>query len=135
MYKIAIIGSKDYVRESNIASFINKIKKQFGPTVTIISGGTDIGTEYWVKKYTLELGLKFKEYNPSYTGYRMHSALKESYYGKGFHPSHFYDRYKRMLQEADRLIVFAENYSNLEADLEYAIKLAKKKNISHIIIY
>lgn len=134
MYKIAVIGSKDYVRESHVAGFINKIKNQFGPTATVLSGGNDTGTEAWVKKYSLELGLKFKEYNPSYTGYRMYSALNETYYGKGFHPSHFYDRYKRMLQEADKLIVFAHNNLKLEADLQYAIKEAKKKNISCIII-
>jgi hypothetical protein len=135
MYKIAIIGSKDYVKESNVANFIKKIKNQFGPTATILSGGNDAGAETWVKKYSLELGFKFKEYNPSFTGYRMYSALKESYYGKGFHKSHFYDRYKRMIQEADKLVIFTDSNSKLHPDLEYAITEAKKKNISHVIIY
>ena len=134
MYKIAVIGSKDYVRESNVANFIKKIKDQFGPTATILSGGTDQGAEYWVKKYSLQFSLNFKEYNPSFSGHRMYSALNESYYGKGFHPSHYYDRYKRMLQETDRMVIFTPPNLKLEKELDYVIKEAKKRKIPYIIV-
>jgi hypothetical protein len=134
MYKIAIIGSKDYVRESNVAKFVKRIYDQFGKTATILSGGTDQGAERWAKKYSLEFSMIFKEYNPSYTGYRMYSAMDESYYGKGFHPSHFHDRYKHMIYEADRLVIFVERGAKLEPDLQYAIKQAEKKKIPFILV-
>lgn len=134
MYNIAIIGSRDYVRESKVASFVKKIRDQFGKTATILSGGNDIGAEKWVKKYSLELGLNYKEYNPSFTGQRMYSALEEEYYGKGFHPSHYYDRYRRMLNNADRLVVFLPESNKNEKEIEYALNLAKKQKIISIIV-
>lgn len=134
MYKIAIIGSKDYTISSKVAKFIQKIYQSFGPTATILSGGSDSGAEQLAKKYALEFNLPYKEYNPSFTGYRMHSALPETYYGKGFHPSHFFDRYKKMVESADKLIVFVPTGHELDRDLETAIKLAKKKNIPCVII-
>ncbi len=134
MYSIAIIGSKDYVRESKVASFVKRIRDQFGNTATILSGGTDQGAERWAKKYSLDFGLRYKEYNPSFTGHRMYSALNEEYYGKGFHPSHYYDRYRRMLDEADRIVVFLPNPNRVEKEIEYVLKLAEKKKISSIIV-
>lgn len=145
MYNIAVIGSKDYISEIKVGKFIKKIKDQFGPTATIFSGGNDAGAERWAKKYSLEFGLQYKEFNPSFTGYRMYSALEESYYGKGFHSSHFYDRYKQMLYNTDRLIVFVnkwndtrsavkKTYGSIEADLEFAIKFAEKRKIPCAVI-
>lgn len=134
MYSIAIIGSEDYVKESKVALFIKKIKDQFGNTATILSGGNDNGAEKWVKKYSLDFGLRYKEFNPSFTGYRMYSALEEEYYGKGFHPSHYYDRYRRMVSESDRMIVFSPNPNRIEKELEYVLKLAKKAKINSIIV-
>lgn len=134
MYSISMIGSDDYVKESKVAMFIKKIRDQFGNTATILSGGSDRGAEKWVKKYSLDLGLRYKEFNPSFTGFRMYSALEEEYYGKGFHPSHYYDRYRRMLSESDRLIVFSPNPTRIEKPLEYALKIAKKSKINSIIV-
>lgn len=134
MYKIAIIGSRGYARQSNVAKLIKKIHSQFGNTATVLTGGTDVGPEHWAKKYSLEFNMQFKEYNPSYTGYRMYSAMNETYYGKGFHPSHFHDRYKHMLYEADRLIVFVEKNVKLEPDIQFAVKQAQRKNIPFILV-
>lgn len=136
MRKIAITGSNSYVKESKVRSSIKKIYEQYGDTGTILSGGGDRGPETWVKKYSLEFGLKYKEYNPSYTGQRMFSALDESYYGKKYHMSHSYDRYKRMLWEADNLVVFLpESWnSRREKELVYLLKLAKKRGVNTLIV-
>lgn len=134
MRRIAITGSLNYVKESKIRKAIRKIYEQYGDTATILSGGTDRGPETWVKKYALEFGLKYKEYNPSYTGQRMYSALDESYYGKGYHMSHTYDRYKRMLWNTDDLVVFLPENWKTEEELVYLLKLAKKRNIKTLIV-
>jgi hypothetical protein len=136
MYKIAITGSADYVKESKVAKFIKKIYDTYGPTATILSGGEDRGPEYWSKKYCLEFGMKYKEYNPSYTGMRMYSALNESYYGKKYHISHIYDRYKRMLYDADKLVIFNSDNSSKESNviIENVIKTSEKLKIKPIII-
>lgn len=134
MFKIAICGSPDYVSERKVAALVKKIYNQFGPTATILSGGNDKGVEKWVKKYALEFNLKYSEYNPSFTGYRMYSALPESYYGKGFHISHFYDRYRKMLDAADKLFIFIGPSGKLEPDLEYLQKNAIKKKVPFICL-
>jgi len=131
MYKIAIVGNSDYVKKSKVGNFIKKIKDQFGPTATILSGGTELGPESWVKEFSIDFNLKYKEFNPSFTGHNQYSALNESYYGKKFHPSHFYDRYQRMLFECDRLVIFA---NSLTKELEYLIQKSKKRNIPYIIV-
>jgi hypothetical protein len=134
MYNIGIVGSKDYVFEMKVGNFVKKIYDQFGNTATILSGGNEKGAEKWAKKYALEFGLPFKEFNPAYTGYRMYSALPEEYYKKGFHPSHFYDRYRILLNSVDRLVIFAQESSKLEPDLEYIHKRAVKQQVPCIII-
>jgi len=133
MEKIGIVGSKDYYSQRRVAEFLKKIHDQFGPTATIISGGNDTGAERWVKKYALEFGMAYKEYNPSFTGQRMYSAMGEKYFGKNFHPSHFYDRYKQLLFEVDKLVIFMQG-SALETDLDYIYKLAIKRKIPHVIL-
>jgi hypothetical protein len=132
MYKIAITGDPDYIKKSTIGKFVKKIKDQFGTTATILSGGTEQGPDAWIKEYSFDFKLQYKEYNPSYTGYNKYSALDESYYGKKFHPSHLYDRYRRMLFESDRLVIFTSK--KLTKELDYLIKNAEKKNIPYIIV-
>lgn len=134
MFKIAVCGSKDYVSERKVAELIKKVYDQFGPTATIISGGSESGTEKWAKKYALEFNLKYLEYNPSFTGHKMYSALPEDYYGKGFHISHFYDRYRKMLDVTDKLFIFVGPTGKLESDLEYLQKNAVKKGVPFILV-
>ena len=134
MEKIGIVGSKDYFSQRKVAEFIRKIHSQFGPTAIIMSGGNDQGAERWAKKYALEFNMQYQEYNPSFTGQRMYSAMPESYFGKGFHPSHFYDRYRILLNNVDKLIIFVHQSGKLESDLEYLHKNAIKRGIPHTII-
>lgn len=131
MYKIGISGNPDYVKKSSVGAFIKKVKDQFGPTATILSGGTDRGPESWAKEFSIDFNLQYKEFNPSFTGHNQYSALYESYYGKKFHPSHLYDRYQRMILECDRVVIFA---TSLTKELEFLIKKTKKRNIPYIIV-
>lgn len=134
MRKIAITGSTSYLKESKVRKFLKKIYEQYGDTATILSGGNDSGPERWVKKYALEMGMQYREYNPSYTGQRMHSALEENYYGKGYHFSHDYDRYTKMMWDSENLVVFLPENWKSEREIVHVIKQAKKRNIKTLII-
>lgn len=133
MYKIAITGHPDYIKKSKIGKFIKKLKDEFGPTVTILSGGNEAGPEFWVKEFALDFNLIYKEYNPSYTGHNKYSAIYESYYGKKPHISHYYNRYSKMVSNSDKLVIF-NSEKKFTSELIYLIKCADKKNVPYIII-
>lgn len=133
-YNIGMVGSQRFSPKSKVTDFVYKLKKKYGPGLTILTGGLEEGPENWIKKTSLECGFKLKEFNPSFSGYRMFSAMPEEYYGKKWHGSHYMDRYKHLLYEAECLVIFIDKDAPLPKDLEYVIKTAKKKNIPMTII-
>lgn len=135
MNKIGVIGSTSFTNQTTIFNIFQSIKRKFGPYAVILSGGNDTGAEPIIKKFALELGFTYKEYNPSYTGHRMYSALPTQYYGKGYHQSHLTDRYKHLINDCDYLIIFIDKGSESSIDLKYAIQRAEKLNRKLVIIH
>lgn len=134
MSKIGLIGSPSFNNQTTIFNIFKKIKGKYGPYAEILSGGTNTGAEYLVKKIALELGFQYKEYNPSYTGMKIYSAMPREYYGKGYHFSHLTDRYKHLVNECAYIIVFLEKGINLPPELKYAIQYAQKNKKKLVII-
>lgn len=134
MYRIGIIGSSDGNYTTKIKDFLFKVKNTFGDTATILSGGNSTGVEYDVRKYSLEFDLKYKEFNPSYTGHNIYSFLPESYFGKRKHESHYLHRYQEMLVRIDKLII-GSNDTELDWKLYESIgKKAEKNGIQVVFI-
>lgn len=134
MFRIAIIGSKTCFKTKEVKEFIFKVKTTFGSTATIISGGNSEGIEREVKKFAIEFELPYQEYNPSFTGKNLYSALSDDYYTKGFHPSHFSHRYECMLFKIDKLLI-GESQDSKDWKLYQSIaKKAEKKKIPTIFI-
>lgn len=134
MYRIAIIGPTTCIEKTkNVKDFLFKVKQTFGDTATIISGGNLEGIEFDVKKYALQFGLSYKEFNPSFTGYNEHSALYESYYGKKFHSSHYRHRYDEMLKRIDRLVIGIDPKSNHKLYFDVQ-KKSEKKGIKTVFL-
>lgn len=127
MYRVGIICSEDYYREKPIQEFIVKLKKEFGTTATVLGAGNSKGGDSYVKKYALHNGLTYKEYNPSFTGQNMYSALEESYYGKNFHPTHFQHRYQMLINNSDVVVFFVGE--KLEPSIKFAKKYSEKRNL------
>lgn len=132
--KIGIIGQESYNNTSAIGKVFNLIKKSYGHYVTIATGGSDIGAENIAKKWALELGMDYVEYNPSYTGKRIYSALPDLYYGKKYHISHLTDRYKQLVKDCDYIILFQNTKTELAFELNYALNFAKKLKKKLLII-
>lgn len=130
MYKVGIICGEEYFREVPIQQFIAKLKKTFGPTATVVGAGNSKGGDLYVKKHALLNGLPYKEYNPSFTGLNMYSAMDESYYGKNFHPTHFQHRYQMMINNCDMVVFFPGN--KIDPALEYAQKYVQKRKLKTV---
>jgi len=133
MYKIAIIGGTEGNYTTKVKEFLFKVKKAFGDTATIFSGGNPTGIEYDTKKYALEFGLPYKEFNPSFSGHNVYSFLPREYFGKGRHPSHYPHRYQQMLMRTDKLII-----GSSEADEDWklydTVRKGAEKNSIHVVL-
>lgn len=135
MYRIAIIAPPDCYRKSVVKEFMLKIKNTFGNTATILSGGNPTGVEQTVKQLALEYGMKYKEYNPAYTGKNLYSACDESYYSKGKHFTHYLHRYQMMLSNTERLVIVKQEDSrDWNSIYGFVAKHAEKKKIKMVFI-
>lgn len=136
MYNIGIIGSNNYFKQDKVLALFEKIKFTFGKTATILSGGNEKGIERDVKKLALDLGMKYKEYNPSWSGYNLYSQCEEKYYGKKFHCSHAYDRYKQLVNNCDYLFIFIDKSNELQdmKIFKYVEQLCQKNDKKVTII-
>lgn len=130
---IGFIGSKTFHKANLLKELLFNVKTSFGPLATIASGGTLEGLESDVKRISLEFGLIYKEFNPSFTGWNKYSYLGENYFGKNFHVSHYDDRYKQLVFKVDTLFLGIDG----ERDEKYFKKflnLAVKKGIKTILL-
>lgn len=128
---IGIIGGHDVLhKDKKIKELLFKIKQQFGNLVIIASGGNRIGVETSVKSIALEFGMNYVEYNPSFSGHNEYSAEPPEYFNKKYHFSHYFDRYKKMMFDIDRLVIVVD-----ETVKDPAIKqLLKNTKIPTILI-
>ena len=75
MIKVAVVGNKEWQNRRKIQEVLRNLKDKFGSDILVVGAGGSEGANHMVKKYSLEFGMKYQEYNPSYTGYNLYSAL------------------------------------------------------------
>jgi len=63
--KIGIIGSREYQNFRKVKDTIFALKNKFGDNLTIVSGGCKDGADKFAKKYAIELGCNYLEFNPA----------------------------------------------------------------------
>lgn len=124
--KIGILGSSEKYDALKIKAILKKLKETYGSSVEIVSGGNKTGVEYDAKKTALDIGLRYKEFNPAYTPPSGFSALSETYYGKTWHPTHDIGRYRRLVEYCDALVIFRDADKSIRATVSYAEKKNKK---------
>ena len=130
--KIALIGSRTYENRRKIRDMIFKLKNTFGDKLLIVSGGSQNGADKYVKKFSLELGVSYLEFNPAHTNKNLYSALPESYYGKPYHVSQLFHRNELIAKYCDKMICFrSEGKSN---GSDHAVDMAIKHNKPVVII-
>ena len=98
--KVAVIGNKDWQNKRKVQETLRRLKTQFDEVQVIGAGGSE-GANNMVRKYALEFGMNYKEYNPSYSGYNLYSAMPKTYYGKSYHFSQLHHRMKLIAENCD----------------------------------
>ena len=101
---VAIIGNKHWQNRRKVQEVLQQLKTKYD-NVTVIGGGGLEGVNHMVRKYALEFGMSYKEYNPSYSGYNLYSAMPKTYYGKTYHFSQLHHRMKLIAQNCDYMII------------------------------
>jgi predicted Rossmann fold nucleotide-binding protein DprA/Smf involved in DNA uptake len=131
--KIAIIGSRVYENKRKIRDMIFKLKNTFGDKLEIISGGAQSGADKYAKKFSIEFGVTYREFNPAHTSKNLYSVMPESYYGKPYHVSQLFHRNKLIAKYCDKMIAFIDSTVESKGS-HHAVSMAQKHNKPVVII-
>jgi predicted Rossmann fold nucleotide-binding protein DprA/Smf involved in DNA uptake len=123
--KVAIIGSRMYENTRKIKDTLFQLKQKFAGKLIVISGGAKNGADRFARKYALEFGIKYKEFNPAHTTKNLYSAMSEDYYEKPYHVSQFHHRNMLIAKDCDVMLVFIPTGENSSGSMS-AVKQAKK---------
>lgn len=136
VYRIAICGSHLYENKKKIKDlvfmFVTKFKnenKQF----EIISGGRQNGADVYVRKYALDFGCDYKEFNPVHTPFNLYSAFPKKSYNKPFMNYNSPMRNRAMLKQADYIVV-CKKENEVNPDIDSIISDCIKENKHFIVI-
>jgi len=133
MTKVALIGNTGWQNKRKIQETLQSLKSKFPEELYIIGAGGTEGANYYIRKYALEFGLQYKEFNPSFSGYNLYSAMPESYYGKKYHFSQLHHRMKLIAEHCDYMMILS-NESQLDPVLKTAYTNINKLNKPVVIL-
>jgi len=125
--KVGVIGNSEWQNKRKIQQVLLDLKNRFNNNVTIIGAGGKEGANYMIRKYSLEFGMTYQEYNASYSGHNLYSALPESYYGKPYHFSQLLHRMRILAENCDYLVIL-NNQDKLNPQLKTAYNKINKLN-------
>ena len=124
MKLVAIIGNTNWQSRRKIQEILFNLKSQFNDDVTIVGAGGE-GANNMIRKAALEFGMQYEEYNPSFSGRNMYSAMPDSYYGKPYHFSQLHHRMKLIAQRCDHMLILT-NEDTLDPVLKTAFNNINK---------
>jgi UDP-glucose 6-dehydrogenase len=133
MKQVAILGNTNWQNKRKVQKTLTELKQRFGNEVIVLGAGGKEGANSMIRKYTLEFGLNYKEYNPSFSGYNLYSAMPKTYYGKQYHFSQLHHRMKLLAQNCDYMIIMT-NEEKLDPVLKTAYNNINKLNKPIVIL-
>ena len=133
MTRVAVIGNTSWQNKRKVQETLQMLKRKFGNELIVVGAGGNEGANSMVRKYTLEFGLQYEEYNPSFSGYNIYSAMPESYYGKPYHFSQLHHRMKLIAERCDYMMILT-NEMQLDPVLQTAWTKTKKLNKPVVIL-
>ena len=107
--KVAITGSRYYENVRKLKDALFQLKQKFGDKLIILSGGDQYGIDKFAKKYALEFGITYQEYNPAHTPKNLYSAMSDNYYDKPYHVSQFHHRNMLLAKACNVMMLFIAN--------------------------
>ena len=105
MNRVAVIGNTNWQNKRKVQETLQMLKRKFAEELIVVGAGGNEGANSMVRKYALEFAIQYEEYNPSFSGYNMYSAMPESYYGKSYHFSQLHHRMKLIAERCDYMMI------------------------------
>lgn len=133
MTKVAVIGNTGWQNKRKVQETLQKLKQKLDDELVIIGAGGVEGANSMVRKYALEFGIEYQEFNPSFSGYNLYSAMPESYYGKSYHFSQLHHRMKLIAEHCDYMMILT-NEEALDPVLKTAYTNVNKLNKPVVIL-
>ena len=133
MIRVAVIGNKEWQNKRKIQQVLTELKQKFKQDLILIGAGGSEGANYMIRKFALEFGIQYEEYNASYTGYNLYSALPEAYYGKKYHFSQLLHRMRLLAENCDYLMIL-NTETNMNPQLQTAYNKVKKLNKPVVVL-
>jgi hypothetical protein len=131
--RVAVIGNTNWQNRRKVQETLQMLKKKFSEELIVVGAGGNEGANSMVRKYALEFGMQYEEYNPSFSGYNIYSAMPESYYGKPYHFSQLHHRMKLIAERCDYMMIMT-NETQLDPVLQTAWTKTKKLNKPVVIL-
>lgn len=133
MTKVAVIGNTSWQNKRKVQETLQMLKRKFPEDLIILGAGGTEGANYFVRKFALEFGMDYQEFNPSFSGYNLYSAMPESYYGRKYHFSQLHHRMKLIAEHCDYMMIMT-NEMQLDPVLQTAWTRTKKLNKPVVIL-
>ena len=61
--RIGVIGNNEWQNKRKIQQALTNLKQRFSDDLIIIGAGGSEGANFMIRKFSLEFGLKYEEYN------------------------------------------------------------------------
>ena len=106
---LGMTGSKTFEGKLKVKEFLFKIKQNFDGEIVLVSLGDLYGADRLVKKYALEFGYKYVEFNPPHTTKNLYSAMSESYYDRPFSMKNLHLHNKIFSQYVNKCVLFDDS--------------------------
>ena len=116
-----------YENTRKIKDTLFQLKQKFGDDLIIISGGAKDGADKFARKYAIEFGIQYKEFNPAHTVKNLYSVMSDNYYNKTYHVSQFHHRNMLIARDCNVMMAFIADGDTSNGSIS-AIKNAKKLN-------
>lgn len=107
--RIGITGNSLYEDRMKIKEFIFNLRNKVDGVIEIIGLGDLNGADKHIKKYSLELGYTYKEFNLPHTPKNLYSLMSESYYNKPYAKRNVFQRDKIFAKYIDMCIIFEKS--------------------------
>jgi hypothetical protein len=124
---VAILSSPKYENVRKLREFLYTIKEKLGTDVNIITRGNKNGGEKYIRKYAIEFGFRYTEYNPAHTVRNLYSGMSDEYYGQRFHPTQTLHQYDCVVKHADKLFYFGGIKPSEQKHFEKMLERFNKK--------
>lgn len=126
--KVGITGSEHYQNTSKVKEILFKLKEKYKNDLIILSGGEKNGAEKFVRKFSIDFGIEYKEFNPAFTVKNLYSVMPDSYFEKPFHPTHRIHSDYLMMRDCDVMIILNSENEVLSSRLKSIVNKIKKIN-------